>query len=88
MDTSSLHNTLEIGSLSSKGVLFLASRGNIFTIFDKDINDKSKADYFAKGLVSLQVLWFTGDIIQQKFADLPITLLPFWNFIRFVTIGC
>ena len=85
IDTSKLHNTLNVATLGLDGLLFLARRGQYIRLSDAQISDKSKADYLAKGLVCFQVSWFVGQGICRKVAALPISLLEFHAY---VNIGC
>ena len=85
IDTSKLHNSLPVATLGLDGILFLARRGHFFRLPDAQISDKSKADYLAKGIVVVQVLWFVCAGLTRKFAGLPIRLLEYHAF---VNIGC
>ena len=51
-----LHNTLDQGTLTPNGLLFLADQGYFFELAPETIADKSKANLLAKGLVCLQIV--------------------------------
>lgn len=62
-------------TLTPKGVLLLASCGQLPEITAQDIADKSKVDELGKLVACLQAGWFTVQIITRLACHLPITLL-------------
>jgi hypothetical protein len=81
-DIRHLHNTLEQGTLTTKGLLFLADQGYFFEVSSETIADKSKANLLAKVFVCLQVLWVAGQTIERKIAGYPISLLEFHTLVH------
>lgn len=79
-ETGHLHFSLTRVTLSSNAILFLAKQGHILRISEASIQDKSKADFLAKGLVCFQVWWVAGQTIERKVAGYPITLLEIHNW--------
>ncbi|KAH8752161.1 hypothetical protein BGZ57DRAFT_912709 [Hyaloscypha finlandica] len=77
-----LHNTLDRATLTTNGILLLAQHGHCFTLSKEAISDKSKANYLAKGLVCVQVLWVAGQAIERKVAGFPISLLEFHTLVH------
>ncbi|KAH0548601.1 hypothetical protein GP486_007855, partial [Trichoglossum hirsutum] len=75
VDVGHLHDKLTRATLTKKGILFLAERGQFVHPTRQSIRDKSKANLLAKGLVCLQILWVAGQAIERKVAGFPITLL-------------
>jgi hypothetical protein len=62
-------------TITTPGVLFLAYHGYFCKIKKDEIQDKSKADLLAKGLVCVQVLWIAGQAVERAVAGYLITLL-------------
>lgn len=62
-------------TLTPKGVLLLASCGQLPEITAQDIADKSKVDELGKLVACLQAGWFSIQIITRLACHLPITLL-------------
>ncbi|KAH0275422.1 hypothetical protein KCU91_g4576, partial [Aureobasidium melanogenum] len=62
-------------TLTPKGVLLLASCGQLPEITAQNIADKSKVDELGKLIACLQAGWFTVQIITRLACHLPITLL-------------
>ncbi|KAF5719249.1 hypothetical protein FMUND_4789 [Fusarium mundagurra] len=60
--------------LSPRTVTWLAERGHWIPI-SKKIDDKSKADYFQKILVVMQVIWMVIQCMARKIHNLPLSLL-------------
>lgn len=81
-DITEYHNVLETITLTTDGVLFLAENGVFCRVRPSDIKDKSKADYIAKVLVCIQVLWLLGLVIERKVAQLPITMLELHTLVH------
>lgn len=77
-----LHNTLDQGTLTPNGLLFLADQGYFFELAPETIADKSKANLLTKALVCLQVLWVAGQTIERKIAGYPISLLEFHTLVH------
>ena len=70
-----LHNRLQQVILTPDGVLELARKGQFFNISDAHINDKSKANLLAKGLVLLQITWTVLQCLSRKVVGLPLSIL-------------
>lgn len=83
-DVEDIHNILERVTLAPDGILFLARHGYFCCLDPGDIEDKSKADYLAKGLVCVQVVWIIGQAIERKIANLPISLLEAHTIVHVV----
>lgn len=83
-DVEDIHNKLERVTLATDGIKFLAKNGYFCQLDPGDIEDKSKADYLAKGLVCVQVVWIIGQAIERKIANLPITLLEAHTIVHVV----
>jgi hypothetical protein len=83
-DVANLHNTLQRVTLTTQGILFLAKHGRFLDTSRSNIQDKSKADTLAKGLVCFQVLWIVGQAIERKVAGYPITLLEVHTIVHVV----
>ena len=75
VNISELHNTLTMLTLTPTGILALADRGHFLAVSSDMINDKSKADLLAKGLIMCQVTWLVVQCIARASVDLPLTLL-------------
>lgn len=75
VDVAHLHNRLQHVILTPDGVLELARKGQFFTISDAQINDKSKANLLAKGLVLLQITWTVLQCLSRKVVGLPLSIL-------------
>jgi hypothetical protein len=83
-DVANLHNTLQKVPFTTEGILFLAKHGRFLEMSRSNIQDKSKADTLAKGLVCFQVLWIVGQAIERKVAGYPITLLEVHTIVHVV----
>jgi hypothetical protein len=79
-----LHNTLDRVTITSYGVLYMARHGYLCKVKKCDIEDKSKANKFAKGLVCVQVAWVIGQAIERRTAGFPITLLEIHTIVHAV----
>lgn len=75
VDVRHLHNRFERVTLTSAGVRLLAEEGLFLEIADDSIRDKSKADWLAKALVCIQVLWLVLQILDRVVFGLPIALI-------------
>ncbi|KAL8665294.1 MAG: hypothetical protein Q9202_002345 [Teloschistes flavicans] len=75
VDVSHLHDRLQTVILTSSGVQRLAETGCFFDVSDQDIQDKSKADFLAKGLVLLQITWTILQCLSRKATGLPLSIL-------------
>lgn len=84
VDISHFHENLSRATITTNGVLFLADHGYFIPIPKESIQDKSKADVLAKGLVIVQVLWVVGQTIERKAAGYPITLLEVHTTVHIV----
>ncbi|SCO18645.1 uncharacterized protein FFMR_05171 [Fusarium fujikuroi] len=70
--------------LSPRAVTWLAERGHWIPISKKKIDDKSKADYFQKILVVMQVIWMVLQCIARKIQNLPLSLLEVHTMVHVV----
>lgn len=63
--------------ITAKQLFYLVDRGYLPMprITKEEIWDKSKADLFAKGIASVQVVWLVTQVIGRGIQHLPITLL-------------
>jgi hypothetical protein len=84
VDISHLHNKFTRATITTDGVLFLASQGHFIHQSTNSIRDKSKADFLAEGLVCIQVLWVCGQAIERKVAGLPVTLLEVHTIVHVI----
>ncbi|KAI4200982.1 MAG: hypothetical protein LQ350_003551 [Teloschistes chrysophthalmus] len=75
IDVSSFHDRLKTVVLTPSGVEHLAEKGFFFDVSDEDIQDKSKANFLAKGLVLLQIAWTILQCLSRKAAGLPLSIL-------------
>ncbi|KAL8992313.1 MAG: hypothetical protein Q9169_007197 [Polycauliona sp. 2 TL-2023] len=75
INVSHLHDRLSHVYLLPNGVLELARKGHFFHVSDADINDKSKANWLAKGLVFLQITWTVLQCLSRKIVGLPLSIL-------------
>jgi hypothetical protein len=55
-DVENMHNVAKRVTITPEGLLLLARRGKFCRVDRSHIQDKSKADILAKGLVCIQVL--------------------------------
>jgi hypothetical protein len=83
-DVEHIHNVAKRATLTTAGLLFLARRGKFCRVNRSHIQDKSKADILAKGLVCIQVLWVAGQVIERKLAGYPMTLLEIHTLVHVV----
>ena len=84
-DIKHLHNSItQRVAITTDGILFLARHGYFCRVKKDEIQDKSKADLLAKGLVCVQVLWVAGQAIERKVAGYPITLLEVHTLVHVV----
>ena len=84
VDISHHHEKLSRATITRNGDLFLANHGHFLEIPKESIQDKSKADVLAKGLVIVQVLWVVGQTIERKAAGYPITILEVHTIVHIV----
>nr|RBQ93565.1 hypothetical protein FVER53263_06156 [Fusarium verticillioides] len=70
--------------LSPRTVTWFAERGHWIPISKKKIDDKSKADYFQKILVVMQVIWMVMQCIARKIQNLPLSLLEVHTMVHVV----
>ena len=66
--------------LTAHGIVKLAVHGHLPNIPKTLIADKSKADFVAKVLATLQALWFLGQCVARWKAHLTMTLLELNTF--------
>jgi hypothetical protein len=81
-DASNIHDYASVVTGTPDGVRFLAYNNCLPNISDKAIQDKSKADYLAKGLVCVQVLWMVAQMIERKVTGYPLTLLEIHTMVH------
>lgn len=84
VDVENMHNVATRVTITHSGVLSLAKNGHFCRVNRSRIQDKSKADILAKGLVCIQVLWVAGQVIERKVAGYPITLLEVHTLVHVV----
>lgn len=82
MDVSDLHDEYRTITLTPVGIRAFAMRGYFFSINERTIDDKSKADVLAKGLVCSQVLWMLLQCLARKTAGYPLTILEIHTFVH------
>ena len=80
-----LHDHLQDVVLTPNGVLELARKGHFFHVSDAYINDKSKANLLAKGLVLLQITWTVMQCLSRKVVGLPLSILEVHTLVH---AGC
>jgi hypothetical protein len=83
-DIQNIHDTFERVTFTADGILWLAGQGYLCKVKRCEIEDKSKADKFAKGLVCIQVAWVIGQAIERKVGGYPITLLEIHSMVHAV----
>ncbi|RYP75180.1 hypothetical protein DL771_002505 [Monosporascus sp. 5C6A] len=81
VDVSEFSN-FETLTLAPSGVLLLASRGYVLDIRREAIDDKSKANLLAKGLICFQVTWMVVQAIARKAFGYPIALLELHTLVH------
>jgi len=82
VDISHLHNKLTRVTVTTDGILFLASQGHYIRTSTNSIKDKSKVDILAKSIACVQILWVCGQAIERKVAGLPVTLLEIHTIVH------
>lgn len=70
-----LHDRLNKVTLTYDGLLHRARQGYFFEIADAEVQDKSKANILAKGLVLLQISWTVLQCLSRKATGLPLSIL-------------
>lgn len=85
VNISRIHDKLQILPLSSHGVVHLAKRGYFIDVSDTEINDKSKANILAKGLVLVQISFTMFSCVARKAVGLPVSVLEVHTLIH---AGC
>ena len=83
-DVEHIHNITKRTTITPRGIVLLARRGKFCQVNRSHIQDKSKADLLAKGLVCVQVLWVAGQAIERKLAGYPMTLLEIHTLVHVV----
>ncbi|PYI07768.1 hypothetical protein BO78DRAFT_312241, partial [Aspergillus sclerotiicarbonarius CBS 121057] len=71
--------------VTAEGIAILATTGTLPNVSKKDIEERSKADVFAKVIVVFQILWFALQVLGRLFQRLPVTLLETHTTIH---VGC
>jgi hypothetical protein len=75
VDVSDIDDEKSLLTLQPSGIVELAEKGHFLEISEKTIEDKSKANIWAKLLVCVQVIWMIIQCIGRKAQGLPISLL-------------
>ncbi|PMD13263.1 hypothetical protein NA56DRAFT_738505 [Hyaloscypha hepaticicola] len=81
-DVEQIYNVTRRTTITPHGIIFLARRGRFCKVNGGHIQDKSKADLLANGLVCVQVLWVAGQAIERKLAGYPMTLLEIHTLVH------
>lgn len=81
-DVEQIYNVTRRTTITPHGIIFLARRGRFCQVNGGHIQDKSKADLLANGLVCVQVLWVAGQAIKRKLAGYPMTLLEIHTLVH------
>lgn len=84
IDVSPLHDYYDVVTITHHGILALAKRGLFLQLRKESIKDKSKADFLAKGLVFIQVLFLIVQVSARKAEGLPISLLEIHTLVHVV----
>ncbi|OQE26565.1 hypothetical protein PENSTE_c005G03676 [Penicillium steckii] len=71
--------------VASEGVTVLAKTGYLPTIQANDVEERSKADLFAKMLVLIQILWFALQVVARLIQGITVTPLETHTAIH---VGC
>ena len=71
--------------LTPAGIIELARLGIMPSIDEEAIQDRSKADVFAKSIVLIQVTWFLVQTLARLVQNLPISLLELHTLVQ---VGC
>lgn len=75
VDVSGIHDIYKIFTLTPSAILKLARNDHFIDIPNHAIQDKSKADVLAKGLVCFQVTWLMVQCIARSAYGYPLSLL-------------
>lgn len=81
-DVEDIHNVAKRVSITPTGVVMLAMAGYFCQISERQIQDRSKTDILAKGLVCLQVLWVAGQAVERKLVSFPTSLLEIHTLVH------
>lgn len=71
--------------VASEGITILAKTGYLPTIQASDVDERSKADLFAKLLVLIQILWFALQVVARLIQGITVTPLETHTAIH---VGC
>ena len=71
--------------VSAEGISILARTGYLPEINASEVEERSNADIFAKGLVLLQIIWFALQVIGRLVQGLSVTPLETHTTIH---VGC
>ncbi|KAJ5528185.1 hypothetical protein N7513_012344 [Penicillium frequentans] len=71
--------------VSAEGISILAQTGFLPEISASEVDERSNADIFAKGLVLLQIIWFALQVIGRLAQGLSVTPLETHTIIH---VGC
>jgi hypothetical protein len=85
VDVREFHDEYTRVTITPEGILQLAEAGVFFEILDEDINDKSKADIFAKAIVIFQVIWMIVQTCGRLANKLPVTVLEGHTLVHVAT---
>jgi hypothetical protein len=85
IDVSELHDDHSYLTVTPEGVIYLAKNGIFLETSHATIEDKSKADVFAKVLVCLQVCWVIVLMSARLVKSLPLSLLEGHTLVHVLT---
>ncbi|OJJ43146.1 hypothetical protein ASPZODRAFT_19837 [Penicilliopsis zonata CBS 506.65] len=71
--------------VTAEDVSFLARTGLLPNLSVQDVQERSNADFFAKEIVLIQILWFAIQVFGRLDEHLPVTLLETHTIIH---VGC
>lgn len=71
--------------VASEGITILAKTGYLPSIQATDVEERSKADLFAKMLVLIQILWFALQVVARLIQGITVTPLETHTAIQ---VGC
>jgi hypothetical protein len=85
IDVQDIHNSLDSVTITRQGVKYMARLGYLCKVKTCDIEDKSKANKFAKGLFCVQVAWVISQAIERRATGFTITLLEIHTIVHAVS---
>ena len=84
VDVDEYSNRFSQLTITPLGVIALARKGHFLSISNDSIEDKSKADLFAKGMVLFQVLWMVVQCIARVASGYPLAVLEVHTIVHIV----